>query len=154
MKLINLLKEIEHIRFNKWVVPSTKDLKLEFKVEHEFKNLDVFESEESFLEAVKNAKHFTVTKSIDNTIDYRSQTQSKEELMNLIKRYKSYPEFRNEDTVDAIYNGFKENKSMNMPIILKYENNMRVFSGNTRMDIAFQLGINPVCLLVQTDFLW
>ena len=39
---------------------------------------------------------------------------------------------------------------MDYPIVIEDEDgSKRVFSGNTRMDIAFQLGINPKVLLIK-----
>jgi hypothetical protein len=40
---------------------------------------------------------------------------------------------------------------MDMPIVIEFSNGrQRVFAGNTRMDIAFQLGINPEVLIVKS----
>jgi two-component system CheB/CheR fusion protein len=57
---------------------------------------------------------------------------------------------RNKKTLKSIYDGFKTNQPMDLPIIIESEGGYkRVFSGNTRMDIAFQLGINPKVLLIK-----
>jgi hypothetical protein len=41
---------------------------------------------------------------------------------------------------------------MDYPIVIEDEDGYRrVFSGNTRMDIAFQLGINPKVLLIKGE---
>jgi hypothetical protein len=110
-----------------------------------------FESEEDFLNAVKNGEIVTITSDQDAEVDYRSGTKSYEELLNLIKSYRSYPEFRNEKTLKSIYDGFKTNQPMDLPIIIKFSGGYkRVFSGNTRMDVAFQLGINPKVLLIKS----
>ena len=150
IKLLDILKEITE--FSNWKMPSLSQLKQEFKIEQEMKGNEFWDSEEEFLNAVKNGKIVTITPSEDQDIEYRSGTESYEELLNLIRGYKSYPEFRNEDTLKAIYDGFKENKAMDYPIIIEdTEGNRRIFSGNTRMDIAFQLGINPKVLLVKGE---
>jgi DNA-binding transcriptional regulator YhcF (GntR family) len=149
IKLIDILKEI--IQFSNWKTPSLPQLKQEFKVEQILKNRHYWNSEEDFLEAVKNGKIVTITPEEDQNIDNRSYTESYDELLNLIQSYRSYPEFRNEETLQAIYDGFKNNKSMDLPIVMEFNNGRkRIFSGNTRMDIAFQLGINPKVLLVKT----
>jgi hypothetical protein len=148
IKLINILKEIT--QFSNWKIPSLLQLKQEFKIEQEIKDNKFWKDEEEFLNAIKNGKIVTITPSEDQNIDYRSGTESYEELLNLIKNYRSYPEFRNEKTLKAIYDGFKENKSMDLPIVIEdKKGHMRVFSGNTRIDIAFQLGINPKVLLIK-----
>jgi hypothetical protein len=150
IKLVDLLKEITG--FSNWKMPSLSQLKQEFKIEQEMKGNEFWEDEEAFLNAVKNGKIVTVTPSEDQDIDYRSGTESYEELLDLIKSYRSYPEFRNEKTLQSIYDGFKDNSSMDLPIVIEDDNGYRrIFSGNTRMDIAFQLGINPKVLLIKGD---
>jgi len=135
-----------------WNIPSLSQLKQEFRVEHELKGNDFFDSEEDFLQAVKNGKIITVTPSIDAQIDYRSGTTSKDELLDLIRSYRSYPKYRNEETIQSLYDAFETNQSIDLPIIIEFSNgSKRIFSGNTRMDIAFQLGINPKALLIKSD---
>jgi thiol-disulfide isomerase/thioredoxin len=150
IKLLDILKEA--IGFSNWVMPSLSNLKQEFKIEQEMKGNEFWEDEEDFLNAVKNGKIVTINSSEDQNIDYRSGTTSYEELLDLIQGYRSYPEFRNEKTLKDIYDGFKENKAMDYPIVIEDENgSRRVFSGNTRMDIAFQLGIDPKVLLIRGE---
>lgn len=144
----------EQVRFTNWVRPSKDDLALEYRIEYEIKPLkrmtgDAFPTLKSFLAAVDNAKELRVTPAIDRNIDYRSRTKTKESLLSLIRGYASYPEFRNEETIEAIYDGFRNNRPMKMPIVLQMgPNKMRIMGGNTRMDIAQHLGIDPVVLLV------
>lgn len=150
IKLLDILKEA--IGFSNWTTPSLSSLKQEFKIEQEMKGNEFWEDEKDFLNAVKNGKIVTINSSEDQDIDYRSGTTSYEELLDLIQGYRSYPEFRNEKTLKAIYDGFKENKAMDYPIVIEDENGYRrVFSGNTRMDIAFQLNIEPKVLLVKGE---
>jgi hypothetical protein len=135
-----------------WNMPSLSQLKQEFRVEHELKGNDFFDSEEDFLQAVQNGKTITVTPSIDAQIDYRSGTTSKDELLDLIRSYRSYPKYRNEETIQSLYDAFETNQSIDLPIIIEFvDGSKRIFSGNTRMDIAFQLGINPKALLIKSD---
>jgi hypothetical protein len=149
IKLVDLLEEIN--QFSNWKIPSLFQLKQEFKIEQEIKGNEFWEDETDFLNAVKNGRIVTITPSEDQNIDYRSGTESYDELLNLTKSYKSYPEFRNEKTLQSIYDGFKTNQNMDLPIIIEFsDGSKRVFSGNTRMDVAFQLGINPKVLLVKS----
>jgi hypothetical protein len=152
---ITRIKEVMKIGdsdFNNWVLPSLTQLKLEYKVEHDLKGHTFFNSEKDFLNSVKNGSIINVTPKIDSNIKYRSRTKSYEDLISLIKSYRSYPKFRNEKTVDRIYDGFKNNLEMDLPIIIEFpDGSMRVFSGNTRLDIAFQLGIIPKALLIQSN---
>ena len=99
---------------------------------------------------IKKAKTINLTPAVDRKIEYRSRTKSKEAIISLIKGYASYPEFRNEKTVEAIYQGYRDNKPMKMPFILKFSNgNLRIMSGNTRTDIAQHLGITPKGVLIE-----
>ena len=148
IKLIDILNEI--IQFSNWKMPSLSSLKQEFKIEQEMKDNKYWKDEEDFLNAIKNSKIVTITPSEDQSIDYRSRTESYEELLDLIQSYKSYPQFRNEETIKAIYDGFKNNQSMDYPIVIEdKDGSRRIFSGNTRMDVAFQLGVNPKVLLIK-----
>lgn len=150
IKLLDLLKE--SVQYTNWVKPSIDSLKKEFKIEHELKGHDFFDSEEEFLEAAGKAQVVTITSSEDARIAYRSRTASKKELLNLIKGYRSYPKYRNEKTLENMYNRFQENEPMDMPIVIEFESGQRrIFGGNTRMDIAFQLGIDPKVLLVKSS---
>ncbi len=148
IKLLDLLKE--SVQYTNWVEPSIDSLKKEFKIEHELKGHDFFDSEEDFLEAARKAKVVTITPSEDTRIAYRSGTESKEELLNLIKSYRSYPKYRNEETLENMYNRLKTNQPMDMPIVLEFgDGQRRIFAGNTRMDIAYQLGVNPKVFLIK-----
>lgn len=150
IKLLDLLKE--SVQYTNWVKPSTDSLKKEFKIEHEMKGHDFFDSQEEFLEAARKAQVVTITPSEDARIAYRSRTGSKEELLSLIKGYRSYPKYRNEKTLENLYTRFEQNETMDMPIVIEFNNGQRrVFGGNTRMDIAFQLGINPKVLVVKSS---
>jgi hypothetical protein len=145
-----LTEDATVIKFDNWHIPSMDVLKREFKVEHELKRKNLWHDEKDFLNAIKEGEVETITPSEDRKIGNRSRTVSKEDIIDLIQGYASYPVFRNEDTVEAIYQGFRENKPIEMPIVIEFNNgSRRVFSGNTRMDIAFQLGINPDVIIVR-----
>lgn len=143
------------MHFNNWVRPDRKALEHEYKIEYEIKALksitnNAWPTVKDFLKSADEAKEVVITPSMDRKIAYRSATSSKEGLLSLIKSYRSYPEFRNEKTLDAIYDGFRSSKAMTMPIVLKFPNgSMRVMGGNTRMDAAFHLGINPKVLMIE-----
>ena len=157
-KFLNkLIKEMHDVditmvdQFDNWVLPNYEQLKLEYRVEHELKHNNFFDSFEEFMEACENGEVVEINENEDMEIKYRSRTKTPQDLFNLIRRYGSYPEFRNETTLRAIYDGFKNNKPMTMPIVIEFSNlTRRVFSGNTRMDVAFQLGINPKVLLIRS----
>ncbi len=144
-----LLEKHNTSHFSNWVQPTIEDLKREFMVEHEFKGLDYFESEEDFIESCLNSDIQEITPEDDEYIDNRSHTQSYNEIISMIRHYASYPQYRNEQTVKDIYQGFENNSPMVYPIVFDEDGDRFVFSGNTRMDIAFQLGINPKVLIVK-----
>lgn len=138
--------------YNSWVKPDDDTLRREFKVEHELKHRHDFDSVDSFLEACHNGSVITVTPAMDNSIGYRSRTQNSDQLLNLIKSYASYPKFRNENSLKQLYTRIQNNEPLDLPIVLQYEDgHLRVFSGNTRMDVAFQMGVNPEVLIIKPN---
>jgi hypothetical protein len=151
MKYLKLFEEFlnDKIEFSNWKMPSESQLKQEFRVEHQLKGNNFWQNEEEFLRAIKEGKIETITPQIDKDIENRSRTQSYDDLLSLIKNYRSYPKYRNENTLKAIYDGFKNNQPMDLPIIIDDRGHRRIFSGNTRMDISFQLEINPKALIVK-----
>ena len=158
---MNLHENIQRIRevmgldngsFDNWVMPSMEDLEREYRIEHEMKGLEAFDSLEEYLSAVNDGEVVTITPEEDGEIGGRSFTSDQESLLRMIRNYRSYPEFRNEDTVQAIYDGFKNNSEMVLPIVIEYADGEReIFSGNTRMDIANHLGITPKVLLIYSS---
>lgn len=132
-----------------WIKPSLENLKQEFHVEVVLKGNKFFDSEEEFLQAAEQGEVMTLTPEIDRQIAYRSRTRSRSQLLNLIRGYRSYPEFRNEKTIDNLYNRIGSNQEMTMPIVIRFPNgSMRVLAGNTRLDVAFQLGHEPQILVL------
>lgn len=158
---MNLQENIQRIRevmgldnnsFDNWVMPSMEDLQREYRIEHDMKGLEAFESFEEFLGAVKDGEVVTITPEEDDEIGGRSHTSNQESLLRMIRNYRSYPEFRNEGTVQAIYDGFNNNSEMVLPIVIEYADGEReIFSGNTRMDIAAQLNVTPKVLLIHSS---
>jgi hypothetical protein len=125
---------------------------LEFTIEHEAKGHGFWAGVEDFLEAVGAAAVETITPAEDARIAYRSRTTSREALLRLIRCYQSYPRYRNEETLDAIYEGYALGKPMDRPLVVEFgDGGRRVFSGNTRMDVAFQLGIEPEVLVLRAS---
>lgn len=141
-KLIKEVIEDKKITFNNWKVPLEDKLKQEFQREHVSKKHDFFDSEKEFLDAVtdadENKRIITITNEDDKLIDYRSRTTDKEDLLDLISTYQSWKQgFRTKETLNAIYDGFMNNLPMELPIVIEFaDGKRRVFSGNTRMDVA------------------
>jgi len=135
-----------------WIKPDTEAFKHEHHVECVLKGMTFngkwsefsdFEADALKGEAVE------IDKETDRQISYRSHTRSQEQLLNLLRSYRSWGTFRTEETVQHMYDGFDRRDAMPMPIVLRFKNgSMRVLGGNTRMDVAFQKGINPVVWMV------
>lgn len=135
-----------------WVKPDKKELEREYEVEVIKKHLDIGMTKDEFVKAALKAQTLKVTSSVDKGIAYRSWTSNKKSLLSLIKSYRSYPEFRNEKTLDNLYDRMENGQTMNMPIVIEFKNGMkRVMAGNTRMDVARHLGLDPVVLLVKVN---
>jgi hypothetical protein len=144
------------ITFNNWVKLTEEDIELEYKVEYMFHIRyhfgEIFPSIDDFKKAINKARIMTITKEIDYRIGNRSYCNDIECIFSLIRTYRSYPEFRNEDTVLAIDKAFKDNSSMKMPLILELETDRGTkywcMSGNTRLDLAFINGVEPQALII------
>ena len=151
MKHIKLFEQfLNEAKYTAWIVPSDKMLAQEYRVEHELKGMNIWPSVKDFVNAVKNAKVVEIDKKMDRDISYRSGTKDFDSLHRLIKGYRSYPKYRNEETLKNLYKRFGENEPLDYPIVIKRKDgNMRIFSGNTRMDVAFQMGINPKVKMVE-----
>lgn len=136
-----------------WTKPSEADLKHEYFVEIELKGNNFFDSEEAFLQAASEGDVLELDGVTDAYIGYRSHTRSKEQLLNLIRSYRSYPEFRNEQTIANLYERIGNDMPMTMPIVLMFKESgkMRVLGGNTRLDVAFQLNKTPKVLVVTAN---
>lgn len=133
-----------------FVRPTIENLRQEYHVECVLKGMNLC-SLEDFLERAMNAPLVTWTAQKDKQTEYRSHTKTKERLLKLIRGYRSYPEFRNEKTIENLYDRIGSGKEMTAPIVIKRNDKMRVLAGNTRLDVAFQLGVTPSVLLIDFD---
>lgn len=138
---------------NSWTRPDDESLRQEYKFEYEGHyqpySPDVFPTYGHFKKAVDSAQVVKVTPEIDSKIDNRSHTQSFEDLHSLISTYRSYPEFRNKETLTALNDRIKTGKPTHMPIVFRHHTGrMRILSGNTRMDLAKHHEIHPEVLMV------
>lgn len=136
-----------------WKRPDAKSIQHEYAIEythhakHDYGH--IFPTAEHFKRAIDSSPVVKITPSMDSKISYRSHTKDFDGLHNLISGYASYPEFRNKDTLTALNHRIKNGHPTDMPIVFKHSNGaMRVFSGNTRMDIAKHHGIHPEVVVV------
>ena len=137
-----------------WVRPNDASIRKEYQIEY-LKHLihelprNIFPTEAAFVKAVKSAPTVQIDSATDRKIHNRSRTRDMEELLDLISGYRSFPKFRNEDTLKDLEKLIKAGKPVDMPIVVKFpKGDMRVLAGNTRMDIAFMNGINPTVVML------
>lgn len=134
----------EEKKYSAWQMPSKKSFRQEYDVEykhhviHELGN--IWPTFEDFEEAIRNAEVREFNSQTDRKVSNRSRTSSKESLLSLIKSYRSYPQFRNEKTIDNLYSRIENNEPLDMPIILNIDGKLRIMAGNTRADVALQTG--------------
>lgn len=124
-----------------WIKPDDKALKNEYDVEyqHHFKHEfgDSFPTFDHFKNAVNSGKVVDVNSEFDHQIGNRSHTKSFESLHNLISGYRSYPKYRNRQTLTDLHSRIKNGEPVHMPIIMKHKDGSHhIFSGNSRLDIS------------------
>ena len=141
--------------YTNWQFPSHKNLVHEYQREWLDKSVnkiygDFYKSAEEFILSCQFSSFETISHERDNRMANRSHTKTKEQLINMIKHFRSYPKFRNEQTIENLYFRFANNLEMDMPIVVADERgNERILGGNTRMDVAFQLGIQPKAIILK-----
>ena len=124
----------------KWIVPNRNYFSKEHHIEMVIKKNTFFKSFEDFMDSVENADVETIDSRKDKAIGYRSRTKSYDDLLSLISDYRSYPKYRNEQTLQNLYDRIRKGSKMNMPIVLEFKDGARrIMSGNTRADIAMQI---------------
>lgn len=137
---------------NEWSKPSNENIEQEYKVEYgkHIKDSygDIFPTIDDFKEAIEHGEVRTLTDDFNSKISGRSNTGTKASLLNLIKGYKSYPKYRNEQTLDDLYMRISNNLPVDAPIVLKTQDGYKILSGNTRLDIAMQLGKTPKVVVI------
>lgn len=143
---------------NMWVIPDEKELREEYYKEYEIKSNvkntfdDPFPTVDDFVRAANRSYTLELTKESAGRINNLSKTNSFETLHDLIKSYRSYGTFRTEKTLRNLYERIRNCEPTYMPIVLMTSDKMFVLAGNTRINIALQLGIRPTVLLIDLDF--
>jgi hypothetical protein len=143
----------KNITFNNWVLPSQTSIEKEYNVEYKHHIINIFgelwPTPDDFTQAVNNAIVISLSKEDDFHVENRSHTKNMVDLVDLVSTYRSWPEFRNMITLKDMIMRFKENNPMTMPIILTENDNYYIMSGNTKLDIAFMMGITPKALIIK-----
>lgn len=138
---------MENQQYSGWRKPSLSELKQEYDWEYinqfEKHNIKYFNDFEDFVEAVENGKILPVTEDMWYNIENSSHLDSIEELENMVSSYK-FPR-----DVQRIVNGFLDNDSIPVPIIVNNQYGEQIIlGGNTRMNAAFILGVPVKALFI------
>lgn len=149
-------KKDDFIKPARWIKPRQQDFQKEWKIEWNLQMKpvygDLFPKYDDFKKHVsRHGKTVSITHAIDATIERRSRRNYFEDLISLLKTYKSWgTPYRNERTVAALDERIRTGGTMAMPIILNFVgrewknpwakskgSHKVILGGNTRSDIAF-----------------
>jgi hypothetical protein len=154
-----LLNEIIDARqFNNWSLPDEQTIRADFS---EYKKKEqskwegrarsmgfrfpIFDTIEDFKQALDNAPVIALTHDHDNQINNRSHCDDLSCLKDLVGSY-----VRPRD-VDRIVQGYESNAKIPMPIVLKGSKGEWIMAGNTRLDAAFILNVQPKVILIDVS---
>lgn len=136
---------IVDVSFDNWVMPSEQAIQKEYNVEYTHHIRDIFgnlwNTIDDFRTAIHNAEVVELTKEQDLNMYNRSHTSTVHELLRLISRYRSWPEYRNMDSLRDMIMRFRHNRPMTMPIILRKAGRLYIMSGNTKSDLAGMMNV-------------
>lgn len=149
-------KNDDFLKPAKWIMPREKDFLQEWKIEWNLqmkpKYGDLFPKYTDFRKHLsKHGKVVSLDFAGDGQIEKRSRRMYFEDLINLLKTYKSWgTPYRNQKTVAALDERIRSGAKMAMPIILNFVgkewknpwsnstgSHKVILAGNTRCDIAF-----------------
>lgn len=105
---------------------------------------------EQFCEKM-NARVFI---AVDRIYPGMTNFKSINSVIELIKGYRSYPEFRNEDTVRALYKRIDSagtGMKTDMPIFVKKYGRISIIAGNTRSNLAMIAEVDIIGQLIDLD---
>jgi hypothetical protein len=156
MRYLDYLSEQE--RYTNWVNYTPESLKSDFaeykkKEERKWKTraqaigarFPLFKGFPEFTQALKKAK---VKKLFKGEADKIGNVSLNDNLSDVKSMVSSYQRPRD---VDRIVKGFESNDKMPMPIILKGKKDQFIMAGNTRLNVAYIMGILPQVLVVDAS---
>ena len=139
LEKVTIKEETEN--YNNWTELTDEQIKQEYEWEYLNKVVpifgDVFEDLEEFKQAVIDAPVHTLTPELDSRVTNRSNTQSIEDLKDLVSAYQ-FPR-----DVDRIVKGYQENATIPYPLVIRHKRGLHLMAGNTRIDTAQIMGITP-----------
>jgi len=156
MRYLNYLSEQE--RYTNWVNYTPESLKSDFaeykkKEDSKWKTraqaigarFPIFKGFPEFTQALKNAK---VKKLFKGEAERIGNVALNNDIAGVKSMVSSYVRPRD---VDRIVKGFESNAKMPMPIILKGKKDMFIMAGNTRLNVAYIMGLLPQVLVVDVS---
>jgi len=156
MRYLDYLSEQE--RHANWVNYTPESLKSDFaeykkKEERKWKTraqaigarFPLFKGFPEFTQALKKAKVKKLFKGEAERIGNVALNDNLPDIKSMVSAYQ-----RPRD-VDRIVKGFESNAKMPMPIILKGKKDQFIMAGNTRLNVAYIMGILPQVLIVDVS---
>lgn len=144
--------------YKNWIFPSLSVMKSDFeeykkKEEKKWKRraqqigmkFPMFKDFEDFQNKLKTSPVVNHNERFDRDINNRSNCNSIKCLKELVSTY-----VRPRD-VDKIYNGFQRNDKIPYPIVVQGSRGKWILAGNTRLDVAFILGIPAKSILINLE---
>ena len=157
MRYLDYLSEQE--RYAKWVNYTPESLKSDFaeykdKEERKWKTraqaigarFPLFKGFPEFTQALKKAKVKKLFQGEAERIGHVVLNNNLSDVKRMVSGYTSGPR-----DVDRIVKGFESNAKMPMPIILKGKKDQFIMAGNTRLNVAYIMGLLPQVLVVDVS---
>ena len=156
MRYLDYLSEQE--RYANWVNYTPESLKSDFaeykkKEERKWKTraqaigarFPLFKGFPEFTQALKTAKVKKLFKGEAEKIGHVALNDKLSDVKSMVGAYQQPRD------VDRIVKGFESNAKMPMPIILKCKKDQFIMAGNTRLNVAYIMGILPQVLVVDVS---
>lgn len=157
MRYLEYLSEQE--RYTNWVNYTPESLKSDFaeykkKEESKWKTraqaigarFPIFKGFPEFTQALKKAKVKKLFKGEAERIGNVALNKNLKNVKGMVSHYTSGPR-----DVDRIVKGFSSNAKMPMPIILSGKKDNFIMAGNTRLNVAYIMGLLPQVLVVDVS---
>jgi len=156
MRYLNYISEQK--KFTNWVHYTPESVKsdfAEYKKKEDIKwksraqrigaRFPIFKDYPEFVQALKKAKVVKLFKGQAQKINNVALQNNLHGLKSLVKQYK-----RPRD-IERIVKGFESNAKMPMPIILSGEKDDFILAGETRLNVAYTMGLLPQVLVVDVS---
>lgn len=106
---------------------------------------------EEFSNKLDEGKRVYISVDRDNGIRNMTRCNSITGVVDLIKTYRSYPQYRNEKTIAALYARIVNGMQVHMPLFVKKDGVVTIIAGNTRQNLAYIAGLDTIGQLIDLD---